>query len=117
MKWKKEKKIVLGLITFKKFKIGLIQYNTDFYWHIIVLDGEYGGQENKYTFVDGEFTEEDNISCFINIETGEYFDYEDFDEKIMSRVKKPNMEAYKKYLEIVQTKMNDTETEERDSQW
>ena len=97
LKWKQEDNIVLGLIEFKKFKVGLVQYDLKYYWHIIVTDGIFGGIENETIHIDGDLSEDDNISCFVDVKTGEYFDYEDFDE-IMNELKKPNMKAFKKYF-------------------
>ena len=66
-----------GLIKFKSFKIGLVKYmNSTFYWHIIVKECDWDGIEKKLfhkIMCDGCFTENDNISCIVSCDNGEYF--------------------------------------------
>ena len=101
-KWKKEKNLYLGWISFNYFDIALVQINQDFAWHIKVKKGEWGGVKVKKIPIigiykecenwDGDFTEVDNISCFVMCDSGEYHFGNEFDFK---QIKAPNMEEYK----------------------
>jgi len=103
-KWKKEKNLYLGLISFSSFYIGLVQIYQDFAWHIKVKSGEWGGiKVNRIPLIgieigsenwDGEFNESDNISCIVMCDSGEYYFGDDI---VLKEMKAPNMEEYIEY--------------------
>ena len=98
-----KKHLIYGLIIFDEFSIKLVKWGSYFAWHIKVKKGEWGATQfiNILGFKfgianwDGEFSEEDDISCLIMVHNGEYIYLRQND---MKYIEEADMDEYLKYI-------------------
>jgi len=92
-----------GLILFEEFAIKLVKWGSYFAWHVKVSKGEWGATKfvNILGFKfgianwDGDFSEEDNISCLIMVHNGEYIYLRKED---MKYIEEADMDEYLEYI-------------------
>lgn len=93
-KWKKESKMTLGWISFNSFDVALVKIGRDYAWHIKVKSGDWGATKG-FMHMDGEFTEDMNISCIVMCDSGAYCFCDDFD---VNSIQAPDMKEYNDYI-------------------
>lgn len=98
-----KKHLSYGLILFDEFSVKLVKWGSYFAWHIKVNKGEWGATQFinilgfKFGIInwDGEFSEEDNISCLIMVHNGEYIYLKKDD---MKYIEDADMDEYLEYI-------------------